>query len=126
MKLNWTSKTIIILLIALAGFFGQQKFRQYRLQTAIETEKQKLLNQLNALEGKNTELHQTLGYLNSKNYKETIARQQLNMQKEGELVYSFSEPPDEGISSDNYIETQTSNFQKWVNYFLNEPDKAGE
>lgn len=121
MKLNWTSKTILIALIISAGFLGRQKFRQYRLQTAIETEKQNLLNQLNELEGKNAELNQTLGYLNSKNYKETIARQQLNMQKEGELVYSFSEAPDDGISSNNYIESQTSNFQKWVNYFLNRP-----
>lgn len=119
MKLNWTSKIIVILLIILAGFLGQQKFRQYRLQSAIENEKQKLLSQLNELEGKNAELNQTLGYLNSKNYKETIARQQLNMQKEGEIVYNFSENPNKEISSNTDTENRTSNFQKWVNYFLN-------
>ena len=119
MKLNWTSKLAIIALILLLGFLGQLKFRQYRLQTAIEKEKQSLERQLSALEGKNEELSKTLNYLNSKNHKEIIARQQVNMQKEGEIVYNFTEVKNAGQPSEENQEAKTSNFQKWVNYFLN-------
>lgn len=116
MKIPWTSKTIIALLILLALLFGWQKFRQYRLQKSIETEKANLQKQLSDLEGKNQELDATLSFLNSKAYKEVVARQQLNMQKAGEFVYGFSEKPStaKNIGGQN----QSSDFQKWVNYFL--------
>lgn len=120
MKLNWTSKFVIFGLIIMAIFLGQQKFRQYRVQKAIELEKQKLQKQSDEIQGKNLELEQTLSFLDSKTYKELIARQQLNMQKEGEVAYGFSDAsptvPTVNPESDN-----GNNFQKWVNFFLNKP-----
>lgn len=118
MKFNWTSKSIIIALVALTAFLGQQKFRQYRLQKAIESEKLSLQNQLSELEGKNQEFNRTLSYLNSDTYKELVARQQLDMQKQGEFVYSFAEAPSTSPGSLNGKD-EPSNFQKWANYFLN-------
>ena len=124
MRISWTSKGIIVALAVAAAFFGQQRVRNYRLQKAIETEKQKLQTQLNDLEGKNRELNTTLGYLNSKAYKELVARQQLNLQKEGELVYSFTESP-KNKETQGPLESKTSNFQKWAAYFLNKPQAHG-
>ena len=118
MKINWASKGIILALAALAVFLGQQKFRQYRLQTAIESEKQSLQKQLSGLEGKNEELNRTLSYLNSDTYKELVARQQLDMQRQGEFVYSFSEAA-RSEPSVLGAKDEASNFQKWANYFLN-------
>lgn len=123
MKLNWTSKSAIVLLAVLAGFLGQQKFRQYRLQKTIEAEKLGLQNQLAELQGKNQELSGTLSFLNSPGYKEIVARQQLNLQKEGEQVYSFFEEQETKAEEIVNPRPQGSNFQKWVSYFLNNHGK---
>ncbi|MBI3231561.1 MAG: septum formation initiator family protein [Candidatus Doudnabacteria bacterium] len=118
MNYNWASKTAVFGLAILAVFLGWQKYKQYGLQKAIQAEKTSLQSQLNELEGKNQELTETLGYLNSSSYKELIARQQLNMQKQGELVYNFS---DEKIqqSAQPLNPTAESNMRKWLNYFFN-------
>lgn len=120
MKISWTSKWVIFGLVILTAFLAQQKYRQYRLQGNIESEKVSLQKQLQELEGKNSELERTLGYLDSDTYKELIAKQQLNLQKNGELAYSFSENQtltDTGNAKQKASEQ--SNFQKWANYFLN-------
>ena len=119
MKFNWTSKSALAILVVLAVFLAQQKFRQYRLQAAIEKEKQNLEQRQLELEGKREELNKTLNYLNSKSYKEIIARQQLNMQKDGEIVYNFNGATNPVEPSPENTDAKTSNFQKWVNYFLN-------
>ncbi len=122
MKIAWTSKWVIFGLVILTIFFAEQKYRQFRLQAKIETEKVSLQKELQGLEGRNSELQRTLGYLDSDTYKELIAKQQLNLQKNGELAYSFSEnqaPPDTGNAQQNL--SGLSNFQKWANYFLNKP-----
>lgn len=120
MKLNWFSKTTIFCLIILAGFLAQQKLKQYQMQKAIQAEKTSLENQLNELGGKNQELNATLGYLNSGAYKEIIARQQLNMQKQGEFVYNFSDEKAESLAPAAQKPKAVSNARKWLAYFLNQ------
>ena len=123
MKINWTSKLLLFALFGLLIFLGQQKVRQYILQKAIEKEKQNLVSQKAALEGKNEELKTTLSYLNSSDHKELIARQQLNLQKEGELVYNFTQKPSNVGGAFTQAGKQATNFEKWINYFLNKHGK---
>ena len=120
MKIHWTSKWAIAGLLLFIIFLAQQKFRQFRLQSNIESEKARLQKQLNELEGKNSELEQTLSYLDSETYKELIAKQQMNMQKDGELAYGFSEEAHmQTASAENTQDANQSNYKKWVDYFLN-------
>lgn len=112
------SKSAVVLLLITAGFLGHQKFKQYRLQKKINFEKESLQSQYQELGGKNEQLTETLGYLNSDAYKELIARQQLNLQKEGEMVYSFSNSEKNRNGTEAQAESPT-NFQKWARYFLN-------
>lgn len=120
MHLPLKNKIILILLIILLAVLGQQKLRQYKLQKSIEKEKQKLQEQLDALQGKNEDLKQTLSFLDSPTYKELVAKQQLNMQKDGEEVYNFIQNPNQNFNQqDQHYEPKKSNFQKWVSYFLN-------
>ena len=125
MKITWTSKSVVFLLIVLLAFLVWQKFKQYRLQSAIEKEKQSLQNRKTEIEGKNLELEQSLGYLISSASKDVIARQQLNMQKEGEIVYSFSENPAPAPVNEP-AESKSTNFQKWAAYFLNKNPKSNK
>lgn len=112
-----SSKIFVAALVALSLFLGYMKFRQYQAQRAVENEKQKLAEQISSLESKNQELSDSLSYLNSSSFKERVARQQLNLKREGETVYSFggdASPTQQPKTSDQ----DGSNFQKWLNYFF--------
>lgn len=112
-----SSKVVIVLLAALLIFLSFLKVRQYRTQTAIEEEKQRLVEQEKALLQKSNELGQSLSYINSENFREKFAREQLNLKKEGETVYAFSEKhdtPENGLQLRNQ---NKPNYQKWINFF---------
>ena len=97
-------------------FLGRLKFKQWQNQRRVEKEKQSLMGQVDALEKKNDQLKQSLQYLNSPSFKERVARQQLDLKKEGEQVYSFSERL--AVSGDGDGNLSESNAKKWWNYFF--------
>ena len=111
---------MVIPLVGLLVFFGNLKIRQYRQQQAIMSEKNKLAQQAAALEQKNRELSESLSYFNSDSFRERVARQQLNLKKDGELVYSFSDAAVSQPAVQASAGTgKPNNFRKWWNYFLN-------
>jgi cell division protein FtsB len=118
-KISWYSRSTIFLLGLLALFLGYQKLVQYRLQKSVEKEKLLLQKQISDLEKTNTDLEQTLNFLNSDSYKEIVARQQLNMQKAGEQTYNFSQVDETVINPESQTKSGQSNFKKWLSYFLN-------
>ena len=98
-------------------FLGQLKFKQWQNQNRIETEKLNLLQQADELEKKNQELTKSLEYLNSPDFKEKVAREQLALKREGEVVYSFSAKPEtQTILTDSRI--KQGNLEKWWDYFF--------
>lgn len=115
-KAALSSKLSVLALIILALFFAQLKFRQRQNQALIEREKTKLENQAGALQKNNEELSQSLSYLNSADFKERVARQQLNLKKQGETIYTFGSPPQNSENGDS--QAKISNFDKWRNYFF--------
>jgi cell division protein FtsB len=117
-KLNITAKLGILFLIFVTAFLTNLKYKQFKTQKAIETEKNNLLEQSEILNKKNRELEESLSYLTSENFKEKIAREQLNLKKEGETAYSFTEKK---ILVTDLIENQKQkkpNYEKWLEYFF--------
>lgn len=116
-KQKLSSKTAILGLIVLAGFLGIQEFKQLSNQKKIEAQKKSLQEQADTFTKKNSDLNQSLQYLNSPDFKEKVARQQLNLKKEGETVYSFA---DASIleTADAANRPKQGNFTKWWNYFF--------
>ena len=110
-----STKLAVVLLLGLVVFLANLRFQQWRAQRAIESEKQAIAAQAETLEKKNRDLNQSLSYLNTPDFKERVARQQLNLKKNGEVVYSFSE--DQASSSPTQTKTASNNFQKWLEYF---------
>src|SRR6185295_6005726 len=92
-KKNISSKFALFCMLLLLLFLGDLKFRQWQSQRQIEKEKQALETQAAALQKKNDDLSSSLQYLSSPSFKERVARQQLDLKKEGEQVYSFSDAP---------------------------------
>ena len=116
LKEKISSGLAIAALLLLALFLGNLKYQQYRDQRQIEQQKQNLQQQADALQKKNNQLTQSLEYLNSTDFKESVARQQLDLKKEGEQVYSFSNAAETAASG---AEAKGSNFKKWWSYFFN-------
>ncbi len=116
-KEQLTSKFAIAAMLALAVFLGIQEFKQLASQKKIEAQKQSLQEQADTFTKKNRDLNESLQYLNSPNFKERVARQQLNLKKDGETVYSFADASgSESVS--NSSETKDGNFKSWWNYFF--------
>ncbi len=115
-KQNLSSKIALVSLLALLVFFSDLKFQQWRSQRLIELQRQSLQDQADALQKQNDELSQSLAEINSPDFKESIAREQLGLKKQGEIAYGFTDntttPQNESISG------QPSNFKKWWNYFF--------
>jgi cell division protein FtsB len=116
-KQNLTSKLAIFLLFILLAFLGNLKYQQWKNQKKIEAEKQSLQKQADSLMKKNNELSESLEYINSPNFKERVARQQLNLKKEGETVYSFIELKNTNENTEQQNKGE-SNASKWWNYFF--------
>ena len=112
-----STKFFLVLLVLFLVFLGNLRFQQWKAQQAIEKEKQALSQQADALQKKNNELNQSLSYLNTTDFKERIARQQLNLKKDGEVVYTFTDPQ-ASTSTPTGSTGGSNNFQKWINYFV--------
>ena len=118
-KQNISSKIAIFGLEVLAIFLGDLKFKQWRNQQAIEANIAALKVQENEREQKNNELSKSLAYLNSTDFKEKVAREQLGFKKSGETVYGFSDPAQAQPSTEINSTPKLTNPQKWWTYFFN-------
>lgn len=103
-------------LIVLLGVFAlelQQWLQRHKINTEISHLKQEQAD----LEARNNALQQSLQYFSSDTYKEKLAREQLGLKKEGEIVINF---PANGISHNDEKEIQKPqpNPQKWWQYLF--------
>lgn len=116
-KQTLSSKIVIFGLAVLLVFLGNLKYNQWKNQKNIEIEKNNLQAQAEKLQKQNDDLNQSLQYLSSPDFKEKVARQQLNLKKDGEMVFGFKEAKIQTDTAEK--KTGVSNFKKWADYFFN-------
>lgn len=115
-----TAKPTLLLLFVGLVVFGVIQYRQLAQRRSVNIEINHLQQQQQSLEQKNQELSQSLQYLTSSDYKDRIARQQLGLKKNGEIVYNFT--------VDNSVQDQSSqavpgtgsgsNLEAWWRYLF--------
>jgi len=108
---RWFLIILIIILLSISGL----ELNQLRKRRQIQKEIDQIVKQQQELERKNSDLTASLNLLNTKDYKEKIAREQLNLKKEGEIVINFSQA-ESGASTP--APTKESNTHKWWRYFF--------
>jgi len=108
----------LILLALLAVFLGFLRFSQYSGQRAIEKEKADMQKQVADFQKKNKDLSDSLSYLGSGDFQEQVARQQLGLKKNGEVVFGFTDAPTSTPNSDLGSTASLPNYEKWLNYFF--------
>jgi cell division protein DivIC len=110
------SPLIIIALVIVLIVVASLEFRQWRKREQIQNEIDKLISQQQEIEQKNHDLSDSLDLLNTKDYREKLARQKLGLKREGEIVVNFPVTP-ENNGQDN-TQHQATNPQKWWDYFF--------
>lgn len=109
--------------VALLLFFLVSEYGQLRQRYSVNKEIQALKNQSDELRRTNKEMQDLIAYFNTDDYKEKSAREQMNLKKEGEFVYSFAAQDDLNQQSQTTkqeaTEAEQSNPAKWWNYFFN-------
>lgn len=118
LKEKLSKKFVVLGLVILVIFLGYIRYQQYRQKQSIDKEKASLQTQIDNLEKKNQEMEASIKYLSSISSKEKVAREQLNLKKQGEVVYGFINNGAVLGHQTNTIETnQDSNPVKWWKYF---------
>lgn len=116
-KLFYSKWFLAAILILLVGVFVVE-LRQWQAREAINKEISHLEAERQALEQKNRDLEKSLSYFSSDSYKEKLAREQLGLKREGEVVINFPKVSNEQSSEGEPV--VRSNPQKWWQYiFLN-------
>jgi cell division protein FtsB len=117
-KKIFSSKFVLAIIILFLLFVTDLKYKQWRNQQAIDRQRQDIVDQINLYTQKNNDLNQSMSYLNSTSFKEKVAREQLNLKKDGELAYTFTQSAATTTQAVAAVDNR-SNFEKWVDYFTN-------
>lgn len=114
------SKLFLVLVIVILGGLLIIQYKQWVQRRTIDKEIAELQQQEKSLNQKNNELEQSLQFFASDAYKEQMARQQLGLQKTGEIAIRFPSAGDSLQKNSQVTEVKLSNPRKWWSYlFLN-------
>lgn len=105
---------VLVLALLVAGAL---EYTQYLDRKQIDQEIAGLLAEEERLISTNKQLEQSISFLSSPEYQEKLARMQLNLKKEGEIVVNF---PTESASSRvvTNAPTNSSNLINWWKYIF--------
>lgn len=107
--------TLLVILVVLLGVFALE-LQQWKQRRTIDNEINHLIQQQSELERHNQALEQSLHYFSTDNYKEKLAREQLGLKKEGEIVVNY---PINGITAQQPENIQPKNNpQKWWEFIF--------
>ena len=124
--IRFTGQVVFVGIVLLISWSGIKTIQtNYQLQKQISELRQQ--NAVHELQNSNLELQNQ--YLNTDEYQELSARRNFGLGKPGEkellvpqsVAYTYA-PEQKATTTETAKEdTHTSNFQAWVNFFLNRP-----
>lgn len=112
---NYFLAAIILIFVFLAiGFLlvSNIKIKQERKKLDLQIES--IEKQTEELQKKNEEMKKGISQMEQEEYIEKIAREELNLQKEGEKVVGFILPPEQKEGGGENKGTYIQNFWQWL------------
>jgi cell division protein FtsB len=115
-KIFYSKYFLFGVIVVLIGVFALE-LPQWEQRRKINSEISQLKTQQSELEANNAALEQSLQYFASSNYQEKLAREQLGLKKDGEIVVNF---PPGGVPTGKaeQPEKPQSNPEKWWQYLF--------
>jgi cell division protein FtsL len=113
------SKIFLIVIGVILLFTIVIEFRQWQTRRQVDQEIASLQAEEQKLKQNNQQLEQSINFLSTPEYQEKLARLQLNLKKEGEVVVEF--PQNQPQSNDVVTKSKPkSNLYNWWQYiFIN-------
>lgn len=105
---------LIMALTAMLFVMARALSQKYHIDKQIS----QLRARADQIRGQNQDLSDLVNYLQTDQYKEKAARQQLNLKKDGEMVVALPQTDEGEVSSAVVTAKQQSNAQKWYDYFF--------
>ncbi|HBO16819.1 MAG: Cell division protein FtsL [Candidatus Moranbacteria bacterium GW2011_GWE2_35_2-] len=123
------STGIFVGVLALIVLLFIPSFNEYNRNQKINKEIEKLSKQAEQLKENNAHLSEKIEYFKTEAYKERIAKERLNMQKQDEQIVSVKQSvsaiiDDVENNNDNKedlkmkTENKEANYKKWFSYFF--------
>lgn len=122
---SWLVKLIFLGSVPILIFISLALVKESSKKKEVEKEILSLKQEAERIEKENSILAEKISYFESKDYQEKEAKDKLNLQNPEENVVVIkpgltkkTEGTQEEISDQNKVIVQTSNLQKWWNYFF--------
>jgi cell division protein FtsB len=122
LKRLFRSNLFFLLVLILLALFSISLFREIMRKVEIQREIKKLEEKVSELENRNTELSSLIQYFRTDEYLEIEARTKLGYKKPGETVVVVTTNTNNVLNPVNDLNSPTwqkSNWQLWLDYFLN-------
>lgn len=114
------NRIFLVVLVVAFLISGGLEYNQYRQRKLVDSEISALKDQEKKLNESNQQLEQSINFLSSPEYQDKLARLQLNLKKQGEIVVNFPEKAGETEQANSGNHTAKSNIIKWWEYiFIN-------
>ncbi|HEX9503661.1 MAG TPA: septum formation initiator family protein [Patescibacteria group bacterium] len=112
------SKYATVLLSAVLIFVMVITAKMLVQKRVVDREITKLQNQMERIKKDNEKLSSLIQYLNTSSYQEKVAREKLNLRKDGEYVVVLPQGNATGTSDQQKQQNNQSNYKLWFNYFF--------
>src|SRR5258708_514885 len=112
------SKYATVLLSAVLIFVMVITAKMLVQKRVVDREITKLQNQMERIKKDNEKLSSLIQYLNTSSYQEKVAREKLNLRKDGEYVVVLPQGNATGRTDQQKQQNNQSNYKLWFNYFF--------
>jgi cell division protein FtsB len=113
------NKTFIFFALFFLVFFGYLEGKHLKSRFAVQKEISALSKQADQLQKNKQDLEGLIAYYKTSSYKERALREQLSEQKDGEVVYSFTDQSAQATQAATTDQQKDeSNVKKWWDYFF--------
>lgn len=111
-----SNRFVIVLLLGSIVLLAVSQYNQWQERQKITRQIESLQAEARAVDDKNKQLENSLGYLSSTGATERLAREQLGLKKEGEIAVVFVPSEDNGQTGN--VDTTIPNWKLWWEYFF--------
>ncbi len=113
-----SNRFVVVVLVGSLLVLGWSQYRKWQEREKVEKQIQALKAEASQVDEKNKQLEESLKYLSTNAATERLARQQLNMKRDGEIAVVFMANGGSRTSQPESQAVPVSNWRLWWEHFF--------
>lgn len=113
-----SNRFVIVILVGSLVVLGWSQYQKWQDRKKVEKQIQALKAEAAQVDEKNKQLEESLKYLSTNAATERLARQQLNLKREGEIAVVFMANTRPAGAQEPSAVPPEPNWRQWWNYFF--------